>query len=122
MNDITQLSQLIEEALTEFSEEKEEELVEEIDRLSDAVVKDLENNPVLKGLKGTGKYRKSFYKKTLAKGKGFYRSVVANKKHQLTHLLERSHLTRNGVTRTRAFPHWEPAQKKLEELSEGVFK
>ncbi len=122
MNDINQLSQLIEEALTEFSEEKEEELAEEIDRLSDAVVENLENNPVLKGLKGTGKYRKSFFVKTLAKGKGFKRNVIANKKHQLTHLLERSHLTRNGVTRTRAFPHWETAQKKLEELSEGVFK
>lgn len=122
MNDINQLSQLIEDALFEYSEEVEEEMDEEIDRLADAVVENLEGNPVLKNLKGTGKYRKSFFCKTVAKGKGFKRKVVANKKYQLTHLLERSHLTRNGVTRTRAFPHWETAQKKLDELSEGVFK
>ena len=120
--DINQLSQLIEEALSEFSEEQEEEMAEKIDHISDAIVENLKNNPVLSQLKGTGKYKKSFYVKTLAQGKGFKRNVVANKKYQLTHLLERPHLTRNGVTRTRAFPHWEEAQKKLEELAEGVYR
>lgn len=120
--DITELSQLIEKELTEYSEEVEQELDEEINRISDAVVENLQNNPVLKKLKGTGKYRKSFYWKVYAKGKGYKRNVVANKKYQLTHLLERSHLTRNGTTRTRAFPHWEDAQRYLEKLAEGVFE
>lgn len=121
MSRIDELSQLIEKELTEFSEEKEEEMAENIDRISDILVENLKNHPVLPQLKGTGKYKKSFYRKTLAKGKGYKRNVVANKKYELTHLLERPHLTRNGVTRTRAFPHWEDAQKELEKLVEGVF-
>lgn len=122
MNKTDELAQLIEKELTEFSEEKEEELAEEIDRISDILVEELKNHPVLSKLKGRGKYKKSFYRKTVARGKGYKRNVVANKKYQLTHLLERGHLTRNGVTRTRAYPHWEDAQKRLEELTEEVFE
>lgn len=119
---INSLADMIEKELCEYSEETDNAMAEGIDRISYTVCNSLKNHPVLSKLKGTGKYKKGFYVKKLARRQGYKLNAVANKKYRLTHLLERSHLTRNGVSRTRAFPHWEDAQKKLEELTEEMFE
>lgn len=103
--------------LESYSEEVDAVMQEEIDLLTDEVVKDLKIDPNIP--EKTGDYKKGFYKKKLAKGRGYNRNVVANKKYQLTHLLEYGHATQTGGM-TRAYPHWSKAQKKVEELDERM--
>lgn len=114
------LSDAIMQELTEYLEGEEEIIDEGIDEISAELVLGLKNDPVIP--KRTGKYKKSFYHKKAAKGIGYKRNVVANREYRLTHLLEDSHLTRNGTTRTKAYPHWATAQQKLDELMEGLVK
>lgn len=58
----------------------------------------------------TGTYERSFkVKKTGGKNKTKY--IVHNVEYQLTHLLEHGHAKRGGG-RTRAFPHFAPAEDK----------
>ena len=115
---IENLSSAIAEELESYSKGVEDTIDKDIDRISDILVEELKNNSNIP--ERTGKYKKSFYKKVIAKGIGYKRVVVANKIHQLTHLLEKTHLTRNGTSRTKAYPHWETAQKRLEELMEEM--
>ena len=105
--------------LEEYTEEVDEKLQGEIDSLSKEIVNLLKNHPNIP--EKTGKYKKSFVVRTVAKGKGFKRNVVANRKYRLTHLLEDGHLTKNGG-RTRAFPHWKDAQEMAETLPERLEK
>ncbi len=114
------LSDAIMDVLMDYCEEEEEIIDDGLDKISQEVVNSLKSDPVIP--ERTKKYKKSFYYKKVAKGLGFKRNVVANKRYSLTHLLERPHLTRNGTTRTRAFPHWETAQRKLEELMDRLEK
>jgi hypothetical protein len=79
-----------------------------------------------------GRYRNSFdYKKSGDVIKGGHWSMndatVSNKfiiysdgEYRLTHLLENGHLTRDGTTRTRPFPHWNTAQLQAEERFEAL--
>lgn len=114
------LSDAIMDVLMDYCEEEEEIIDDGLDKISEELVNSLKNDPVIP--ERTRKYKKSFYHKEVIKGLGFKRNVVANKKGQLTHLLEKPHLTRNGTTRTKAYPHWETAQRKLDELMEGLVK
>lgn len=114
---IGDLSSAIAEELETYTEEVDAVMQNEIDKLSKEIVNSLKNNPVIP--EDTGEYKKSFFVKKVAQGKGFKRNVVANKKHQLTHLLEDGHLTENGG-RTRAFPHWKDAQEMAETLPERL--
>ncbi len=103
--------------LVEYSEEVDEIMQDEIDQVSKDAKKDLSTNPIIP--ERTGEYKKSFRIKKVAQGSGYKRNVLYNKLHQLTHLLENGHLTRAG-TRTRKFPHWERAQKIVDELPDRV--
>ncbi len=114
------LSDAIMHELMNWCEEEEKIVDDGLDEISQNVVNSLKSDPVIP--ERTKKYKKSFYYKNIANGLGFKRNVVANKRYSLTHLLERPHLTRNGTTRTKAFPHWETAQRKLEELMGGLEK
>lgn len=113
------LADAIAEELESYSEEVDQAMQKEIDTLSKEIVNDLKNNPVIP--EDTGEYKKDFYTKKAAQGMGFKRNIIANKKHQLTHLLENGHLTSTGG-RTRAFPHWEDAQKMADTLPERLAK
>ena len=116
---VDDLADIIAEELESYTEEVDSIMQDEIDDLSKEVVKNLRNNSVIP--EDTGEYRKSFYIKKEAQGKGYKRNRIANKKHQLTHLLEDGHLTSNGK-RTRAFPHWKEAQELADTLPERLEK
>lgn len=119
MSDIDELSQLIAKELQEYSEEVDESLQLCVDEVTEEAYMDLSTNPIIP--KKSGKYAKSFYIKKVAAGKGFKRNRIGNKKPQLTHLLERGHITRNGG-RTKSYPHWEHAQKIADTLPERFEK
>lgn len=107
------LGEAIKEELEKYAAEVDATMQKETDKIAKEVLTDLKNNPNIP--KKTGEYKKSFYIKKIAQGQGYKRVAIANRKYQLTHLLEKGHVTRNGK-RTRAFPHWADAQKKAETL------
>lgn len=114
---IDKLAEAIAEELEAYSEEVEIGMNEEIETLSKEIVNDLKNDPIIH--EKTGEYKKSFRIKKVASGNGYKRNKIYNKKHQLTHLLERGHETRNKG-RTKAYPHWKHAQEKADELPERM--
>lgn len=60
----------------------------------------------------TGKYNKG-WKVSEKKGKGFVHTTIHNSTNwQLTHLLEKEHLKRDGKNYTKAFVHIEPVEKE----------
>lgn len=61
----------------------------------------------------TGEYRKSFAY-TMEKTFRGARSYVHNtgQEYRKAHLLEHGHVNRDGTTRTKAHPHWKPAQQQ----------
>lgn len=116
---IDDLADIIAEELESYTEEVDGVMQDEIDALSKEVVKNLKNNPIIP--EETGKYKKSFYLKKEAQGRGYKRNRIANRDYQKTHLLEDGHLTSNGK-RTRAFPHWKEAQELADTLPERLEK
>ena len=71
----------------------------------------------------TGRYRKGWRASTAYESAEDIRIMVHNKTdYQLTHLLEKSHLTRDGVKRTKAIPHIAPAEKRAAETLENKVK
>ena len=108
------LAQVIAAAVMEYSEEVDDAMKECIEELTEEVMADIKANSNIP--KRTGKYKRSFYFKTVASGSGFLRNKIANRQHQLTHLLENGHKIVAGGGKTRAFPHWARAQAKADSL------
>lgn len=111
---VDELSEVIKNELFEYSEEIDERMQDGIDDVSKKIVQRLKNNPIIP--EKTGKYKKGFFFKTVAEGKGYKRNLIANKQYQLTHLLENGHAIKGGTSRTRSFPHWKDAEKEAEKL------
>lgn len=102
------LSDEIVRQLKEYNSEVNEKLEASIKEVANEVKDSLKNDNTIPKSKAIHKhYRDSFYVQKVGKSQKY---VIANKLYRLTHLLERGHLTRNGK-RTRAYPHWERANK-----------
>lgn len=116
---ITDLASAVMKELNEYSEEVEEKVKKNIDSMADRLLEKLKTVGDYKNI--SGKYRKSFYKKTLAEGKGYKRVVLASKDYRKTHLLENGHVMRQGG-RSKAYPHWAEAEAILKAEYEDVVK
>lgn len=82
----------INDILSEYSEEIQEAISDEAEKVAKTGVDKLKSTSP----KRTGKYSKGWRVKT-TKGNGFINCTIYNSTNwQLTHLLEKSHLTRNG--------------------------
>ena len=82
----------ITDILNDYTEEIQEAITEEAEK----VAKDGADKLKVSSPKRTGKYSKGWRVKT-TKGSGFINCTIYNSTNwQLTHLLEKSHLTRNG--------------------------
>ena len=114
-----ELSEAIFGELKTFSEEVDEALKDEVDKVTKEAKKSLDNNSVIPVR--TGAYRRGFRIKKVADGMGYRRNRICNKEYRLTHLLEKGHATRNG-SRTKAYPHWKHAQEIVDTLPERLIR
>ena len=101
------------EILNDYSEEIQEAITEEAEKIANEGKDTLKHSsPVnAKTTKHKGKYAKGWRVKVV-KGRGFVNATIYNATdYQLTHLLENSHLTRNGG-KTKPIKHIEPVHDK----------
>lgn len=99
----------------EIDREVEKNLANEIKKIAIETVESLKNDSnIPQRTNGEKSYKRLFYAKKTETG-----YIIANKKYQLTHLLENGHQTANGG-RTRAFPHWSTAQKKVDDAVKEI--
>lgn len=124
---VDNLQSKILEALKEYSLEVDEAVQEECLNIAKEIKRNLENDPNIPVGNSKKHYKKQFYTKTDVQKRGFIRLHIANKKYQLTHLLEEPHeiVGRNGKRtgrKSKAFPHWEKAQKNVDTLTDNIIK
>ena len=111
----------IKDILDEYSTDIQEAITEEAQLVAKEAVSELKNTSPKK----TGAYRKGWRTKT-TKGQGFVECIVHNAtNYQLTHLLEKPHLKRNGGMTTpqvHIAPVEEKAIKEYERNVENIIK
>lgn len=97
----------INDILNEYSSDIQEAITDEAQIIAKKGVSELKNTSP----KRTGKYRKGWRQKT-EKGKGHVECIIYNATdYQLTHLLEKPHLKRNGGMTTPKV-HIAPVEKE----------
>lgn len=102
-NDLTAISDI----LTEYSLEVQEGITKAAEDVSKQGAKELKT----KSPKRTGKYSKG-WKVDVKKGYGFVNTTIYNSTSwQLTHLLEKPHLLRNGK-KSKPIVHIQPVEEK----------
>lgn len=107
--------------LGEFSQNVDEAVKEATEETAKIAVSKLRSNSP----KNTGKYAKSWFVKTTAGNKHYYKAVVANRKYQLTHLLEYGHnIVSHGVVvgHAQAKPHIGEVEKWVQDNIEGYIE
>lgn len=106
--------------LEEYSSEVQELVNNEVEELIEEGKKKIKTiTPV--GIRKRKKYKNGWQSRIVKSVSGI-EGQIGNKQYRLTHLLENGHLTSNGVTRTRAFPHVGPTQKWIGEELERRLK
>jgi hypothetical protein len=119
---IDDLSDYLVETMKNYNADVENIVNDECKNIADQIKNDLSNNPNIPVSNAKTKhYKKSFAVKKAGAKDSFNGYVVYNKKWQLTHLLEYGHATRNGG-RTRAFPHWDQANRKAQDAVISIKK
>ena len=109
MSSILDISKMLDNYSTEVQDEIERVIFENCEKAKT----DLQNERSTYQVR-TGKYNKGWkVKKT--KNSKYVEGIVYNTQYQLTHLLEKGHLLRNG-NKTRAFPHIEPVNDRTQKL------
>ena len=129
----TALFESITAELNEFHLYTNELVAEVMDEVSEEALYELEHDANVP--KDTGDYAKSFYIKKTALVSGRKTNIIANKKGQLTHLLENDHLSRKGIGNkgkpakksnpnsqdvVKGHSHWAEAEKIVETLPERI--
>lgn len=113
---IDQLASEIADSLSKYSNE----VVEKVDISSERVVKKAVKNLKATSPKKTGKYSKSWTKKTEKQLAQPNNHIIYNKEGWLTHLLENGH-AKVGGGRVEAKPHIRPAEQQvIEEFTKEV--
>lgn len=112
-----QLSDAIRGQLEEYSADVTKAINQNLKEVAETTAETLKKGGSYK--ERTGKYTPDWSvtaRKAVSVTQGEQYSVNNRKHYQLTHLLEKGHVTRNGK-RTRAFEHILPAEQAAEELA-----
>lgn len=115
---IDQLADEVVKALEDFRDITVDVMKDAVDRTAKETVEDIRGNIESSGIKGGGKYRKSWAAKKDAGARGRYayaKVVYARAPHyRLTHLLEHGHAKISGG-RVPAYPHVKTAEESAQE-------
>jgi hypothetical protein len=105
---VSELAQELAQGLSEYSQEVADAIKKATDEVAEEAVQELKStSPVL-----TGSYAKGWAKKNTYESKSPKRNTVYNKTdYQLTHLLEKGHVGRDG-RRVKAIEHIRPVEEK----------
>ena len=112
---VDDLAEMISKTLAEYSEETAELVADECKQIAKEAVKKLSKESPQQ----TGKYAKGWKVSVAYRSLTSFRYVIHNqKRYQLTHLLEDSHVIKNGTKRvygkTEGIPHIKPVREWVE--------